>query len=308
MSATGQLRSLARRIAGEGHKVSYAPTVDDLESVLSHDMPSAVILDSPHLGAYAEELISRGIRVAGSSLFSRALSDVPGYSNKLLASLGMTCVEHTAPYTISLTGWFNGWGILGRHLSINLTRLMAGNLGTKIPSAATLISNQRFPILSYLDHFEKPLLKASYRGPVSLEGQLEHGTFVVTGFSAHLKPHHLAAYADGFRGSLANLLVSCAMSTPIQAPEIDIFSAGITLSSAPWPYANDNPDGEVDDSALNHVWEVCHKGLVGFVTARGTSIHECHRRILRTISRCKVKTPQYRIDTEGMFDEIYSAL
>lgn len=219
---------------------------------------------------------------------------------------------------ISTEGWFNGeeWVSPFNH-TIERKRLMEGDKGALTGCMGNVVwPTQSNKLTSFAIEPLKPLLeKVEYVGPIDMNCIVTETDAYFLEFTARFGYDAIQAWAELLKYSLFDYFYGIASKQKDSFTYHDGYSLGVRLTVSPYPNKEDVDRWkkvkaiDVPKEALRHVWltdVMKHKdevllaggyGVIGCVTARGTTVRECQRRVYRTIKNISLTDDiQYRND------------
>jgi phosphoribosylamine-glycine ligase len=183
---------------------------------------------------------------------------------------------------------------------------------------------------SVIDPLAPLLKKMNYVGPIDVNAILQKDRGFFIEFTTRFGYDAIQAYLELVKGSVFDFLYKIASGSnkPVDVFE-DSFSIAVRISVPPWPGGKTDVDKlhgiqmlDIPEKAMNHVWlsdvMLCDEGVpvlagvdgvLGCVTARGSTIRECRRRAYRTLDNILIHNDvQYREDIGADVDEKISKL
>jgi len=219
---------------------------------------------------------------------------------------------------ISTEGWFNGeeWAKPFNH-TIERKRLMDGDKGALTGCMGNVVwPTQGNKLTALAIESLKPLLeKVNYIGPIDMNCIVTEDKAYFLEFTSRFGYDAIQAWAEMLKGSLFDYLYAIASRQKDSFTYHNGYSLGVRLTVAPYP-GKEGIDRwkkvkaiDIPKEASRHVWltdvmknddEVLLAGgygVIGCVTARGTTVRECQRRVYRTIKNISLTDDiQYRND------------
>ena len=229
---------------------------------------------------------------------------------------------------VSTEGWFNGEAFVCFNHTIERKRLFPNDRGPNTGCMGNVVWSCKEDklvktVLSPLTEF---LGKARYVGPLDANTIVTKEGAWFLEWTARFGYDAIQALCELLQGSLFDFLFGVATKTLIPVFKPD-FSLAVRLSLAPYPQETDCSvlKGlkvlDIPREAFPHVWLsdvmwIANEpyvagvdGVLGCVTARGTDVRECRRRVYRTIDNITlVNDVQYRVDIGSHFEEKYTQL
>jgi len=325
---------MATHLSSEGHSVSvfHAKPSTIGQGILEVNVETIpgvadiYIYDNPAFGQHADHAREEGVRVLGASRWAQMVEDDASYQNEIIKLVGWEAPKSLSGVNLYITGWFNGAKFVSSYVSLVYRRLMSGGAGPDIGCMGT-VSNFHQPTEKIYNTFLKPLEKTlrrvNHRGCIHIHSVVngeEHG---VSGLSTNFSHPLTYALLENVNLPVSNILLRLFDETSKPIRPLEQWASGVVLSVPPYPYTN--PHSPVDlkglrPSNLKHMW-LCdalkednlwkttgETGLIGLVTARGSSVEESTRRAYRTISQLEIKDLQYRSDVGRNINPILTIL
>lgn len=319
LSENGEGLGLATHLSSEGHAVNFiVPAGSHIgQGLVGHDAESApdfVVYASANLGRDADEYRQSGKRTLGSSRWGELIESNPEYTDSLIKSIGWSTNSIDSGINLYITGWFNGRGFLSSYVSLVYRRFMSGGRGPDI-NFTGVVSNFWQPTERILESILKPvshiLKKVNHRGPIHIHTLIDGDRYCVKELSASLAHPLSTVLFENTKASVSDILLRLFNEDSKSIIPIAQWACGVMISIPPYPYqAQHNPisiKGIIPDN-IKHMWLVDVKrdnegysttgesGKIGYVTARGDSVHESVRRAYRTINNLSTPDLQYRDD------------
>jgi len=335
ISKQGAGFGMASHLSSEGHAVTVLHSTQSHigqgvitvlaqgESVSAADI---YIYDDNSFGQHAEDARNAGLRVLGASRWSQMIDDDESYEAEIIKLVGWLPPKTSNGVNLYVTGWFNGSKFICSYTSLVYRRLLPGGLGPDVGCMGT-VSNFYQPTDRIYNTFLKPLEKAlrrvNHRGCIHIHTLVDGDAFGVQGVSTALT--HPLAYAllENVNLPVSNILLRLFDENSKPIRPLEQWASGVILSVPPYPYTNPHKPVELKGlhpSNLKHMW-LCdaqkesgvwkttgQTGLVGLVTARGSTVEETVRRTYRTISQLDIKDVQYRNDVGRHINPILAKL
>lgn len=300
----GELLPLADRVQRDGHRVSLrmnqkidgrklngvpelpwsGPLVgaapDRVKELLSKEKPDFVVLDSSVgvLSVPMRDVLWNQAWVWGADIWSYAASVNEDYTDRILKDAEIN------PFTtdVSCGAWWDGSGFLYPHLVVEELGTMNGGVGQQIPGSILVrMTGGNYPLANEtFDKLSQIMRQVSYRGPVIMGKE----------FKAGFNLGQIAAMMELLYGDFVNI----AMGKPRKPENLESVSLGVRVTA---PSASLGEDFVVTDKAKRHVWLADDgESVYGWVTACGVDVHECRRRVYRTIKNLNLPELGYRTD------------
>lgn len=313
ISANGHVcKIFTKSEAPSGIENRINPTfVHNLKDLKQYDL----IICTANLTTDLAQEISESNRVVGGGVFHTKLMD-KDYLNNIRSVVFKQEVNHLPNEDLDIlyTGWFHhehGFHKV-QSLSLSSNRIMEGNRGVNIGLSgcvSTLIKEGRL-----YDTFFAPLsellTRVKFRGPITLTLTPWDDDLYVRRIIPFINPL-TQAWDELTRCRSFELFWSFINDKLPPILMSDEFAVLIRLTLPPFPfaYANDECDClSVDENILAHLWlqdycedsdgnDIIQGTQIGWASARGISLREAQRRVLRTITNA-ITTPlaQYRAD------------
>lgn len=249
------------------------------------------------------------------SLISTALE----WGDKLVPCIVQEMVKGTE---ISTEGWFDGERfILPFNHTLERKRLMEGDKGPNTGCMGNVVFTSMGDRLTemVLKPLEPLLRKVGYCGPLDVNCILKGKDAYFLEFTARLGYDAIQTFAELLKMPLYDFFFRVATRLGDVHEYYKDTAIGVRLTLPPYPTIKGAQEAHrkwkdiqvlvLDNGARRHTWlsdvikknnvEVCGgiDGVIGCVTARGSSIRECQRRVYRTINNIvKCKDVQYRED------------
>ena len=308
-----KLKPIAERVEKENHDVEVNPvSVASLNTFVVTDVPLA---NFKGLGF-----------CVGHSKFSFNLQDAK--YNKAVLIMSDFDVKDVEP-NVDISCWFNGMDfVTPMVVSVNEDRFMEGGLGQKVDSmGCVLYAPQNTPrIFKDIVLKLKPLLrKVNYCGFMTVECRLEKDSYTVVRLIPYFRYDLLYAFFEGVQEELGRALHSIATGEKKGFKFPSAYTIAVKLSIPPFPYIHVRskvstlngfcPENEkhiwlrnAEKDATGSVVSKAGRGVIASVTARGTTVQECRRRVYRTVKNLSMENMQYRRDigvkAKATFDKL----
>jgi len=318
VSETNMTLGLAMRAEMEGHDVRYfspSQAGSGLVKLFNKDerwIPNVAIYDHNRFGTEADQIRSEGFKVLGPSRWSSMLETDDNYRQQIITSLGWptTPINGTHFY---ISAWFNGSSFTASYTSLVYRRFMAGGGGSDLLCTG-LVSDFRSLMPrteeTFLRPLEKTLKKVNHRGCVHVHAVVDADSYYVKEiFASFAHPHSFVLY-ENTNISAADILLRLFDETSKPIVTLSPWACGIQVSIPPYPHnlvSRQIPIDGIIPANLKHLWladvslkdstyAAGHRGLVGYVTARGIDPNEAVRRMYRTVGNLRIPDMQYRND------------
>lgn len=300
VSDNGRLNPVVERVRNEKYSVKNNP-----RKILK--ATSLIVTDKP-------VQVPDGTFCIGSSKFSESLLS-PAYHDAILVMNNITKGE--TPSNIHISCWFNGVDfVFPAVISVNENRFMEDDRGAVVDSMGCTLCicnpNKRM-FTETMVKFKDLLRKVSYCGFFTLECTTNQGNIKVIKIEPYFKYDLLYAFLEGTQGELGRTLHEIAIGGKKEFKFPEMYAIAVRISIPPYPYSHVKSkkvklDG-VCSANEKHIWlqnTVRSKhglvvsngdyGVIATVTARGCSVHECRKRVYRTIENLYIKEMQFRRD------------
>jgi len=227
---------------------------------------------------------------------------------------------------LSTEGWFNGeeWVLPFNH-TFEKKRFMEGDKGPNTGCMGNLVwPTEGDKLINETLLPLKPLLKKmDYIGPLDVNCIITEKEAYFLEFTSRFGYDAIQAWSELLKEPIFEFLYWITIGQAKEVPHSNEQAIAVRLSLPPWP----NFEGteklkgiqflDIPEEAERHVWLsdvqkdkegtlVCSgvDGVLGCVTARGTSVRECQRRVYRTIKNIIIHPDvQYRSDIGEKVDE-----
>ena len=220
--------------------------------------------------------------------------------------------------TIETEGWFNGkeWVRPFNH-TIEQKRLFVNDHGPNTGCMGNIVwpTNGDKLTAETLEPLAPLLQKINYVGPIDVNCIVDDKSAYFLEFTPRFGYEAIQTWTELLKEPLFEFLYGVASQQPIEVPFYDETAIGVRLSVTPYPSEEGAEKWkgvqvlDVPKEARKHVWlaDVMKQdniealagvdGVVGCVTARGSSVRECQRRAYRTIKNIVIhQDVQYRTD------------
>lgn len=231
---------------------------------------------------------------------------------------------------ISTEGWWNGrnWVEPFNH-TFEEKRFLAGGLGPNTGCMGNVViaarSRNRLVRETVL-RLEPFLKRTGYTGPVDINAMVNSTGIYALEITARLGYDAIEALMEGLSEPISDVLFEVALGIKKEFKVTEEFMIASRLSVPPWPHADEEgknrglPILGINDKNLRHIYlsdayregdnyyYAASDGVVLKATARGVSVREAQRRVLRTLDNIKVNDKQYRRDIGNRVDGAMSDL
>lgn len=226
--------------------------------------------------------------------------------------------EYIKGIEVSTEGWFDGkkWVRPFNH-TIESKRFMEGDVGPNVgcmgnivwPTTGDRLTADTLELLTPL------LTKVNHIGPVDVDCIVTSSDAYFIEWTPRFGYEAIQAWSELIQSPLFDYLYGIASGQKEEVPYHDEYAIGVRMSLSPYPVKEGANVWEsiqvlnVPKEAKKHVWLADVKflngvatlagvdGVVGCVTARGSSVRECQRRAYRTIRNVVITDDvQYRKD------------
>lgn len=229
---------------------------------------------------------------------------------------------------ISTEGWFNGSEFIKPfNHTIEHKRFLVGDRGPNTGCMGNIVwATEGDKLVDYaIKPLEQLLKKVSYLGPIDVNCIVTQSDAYFLEFTPRMGYDAIQALSELIKGdSLFDYLYGIASGHLEEAKLSDSYGIAVRMSVAPYPSKGDAEKWKgaqllaLSKESGKHVWlmDVMRSdgleviagtdGILGCVTAWGTSVKECQRRAYRTVRNiCLSDDIQYRTDIgEGAEEKI----
>ncbi len=231
---------------------------------------------------------------------------------------------------VSTEGWWNGRGwIEPFNHTFEEKRFLAGDLGPNTGCMGNIVigARRRNKLVKETVAKLEPFLKrTSYRGPVDINTIVNESGAYALEATARFGYDAIEALMEGLSEPIADVLFETALGVKKEFKLTEEYMIASRLSVPPWPHADEDgknrglPILGLNDKNLKHIYlsdayrdgnkyyYAASDGVVLKATARGASVREAQRRVLRTLDNIQVSDKQYRRDIGGRVDGAMSSL
>jgi len=298
------------------------------KSLLKIDPPKSVALKtSKECLRYLETVTSpQVIKPLGNMPTNLTLVSIDGDNRTLKSFLQergnelTPCIiqEQVDGIEISTEGWFNGreWVKPFNH-TFEKKRFMEGDKGPNTGCMGNVVWTTKEDKLTkaLLTPLAPLLSKVNYVGPLDVNCIVNQKECYFLEFTPRLGYDAIQALTELVRESLFDFLYKVATQQVDKINYYGDYGIAVRLSTTPWPGSDKVEELKgvqllnISQEAQRHVWlsDVMKKdnvevlagvdGVLGCVSARGTTIRECKRRVYRTINNIVIhRDVQYRQD------------
>lgn len=250
----------------------------------------------------------------GPTLWSGALEHDSDYAKKIIDLIGWPQQPIGQGVNLYLTTWFNGDSAILSYATILYRRLMAGGCGPDIGRAGSVSLFDNLTDRSYetfIKPLEKVLKRVSHQGVFHTHIVTNANSFYVRGVSTQLYNPLTLAALENTNLAVANVFLKSLDITSRPLRPLDSVSASLLVTVPPYPYDlrgmhEVSEVSGINTGSLKHLWLedvgydkiylVGASGIIGHITARGTSAQEACRRLYKTVSNLNAPNIQYRND------------
>lgn len=323
LSEEGDILGLATHLSSEGHSVEMAVdtvtslgegvvTIKPIEDLFPGDI---TVFDNNKWGQLADRLREEGRRVLGASHFSEMIHKDKEYASQVIASLGWDQSEVKRGVNLYITVWFNGSHYIAAYSSLVYRRFMSGGRGPDVKGTGvvslfhdSLTESVRNNILKPL---EKVLRRVNHRGCFHVHTVITGDKFSVPEISGLFYSPLTLTLLENSRPSVSDVLLRLFDETSKPISLLDSWATALLVTIPPYPYqlpTEETVIKGIESPALKHLWFMDVKkkgsdwitaathGKIGYITARGNTLHEAVKRAYRTVNRFEVRDIQYRDD------------
>jgi phosphoribosylamine-glycine ligase len=334
ISERGQGVGIAAHLSSEGHAVaihveySKHPVGKGVAIYASTSGAADIILfDSDIFGEFADELRAKGQRVAGASSWGQALSSNREYSHVLIRSLGWPIYEKLLGHEFCISAWFNGNTYIGVYVSVIQNKLFSDVRSPSVPYAGIVsdfwIDKSSKVYGEILTPLSKMLKRVNHRGLVNVFVRANNTHYTVYDVNATLTSPLALPFYENSRESVSNILLGVFNEGSHPIAPLERWAGALLLSTPPYPYKENVtsvPISGVEQGNLRHLWfeDVMHdkgtwstagdSGRIGYVTARGSAVHEMQKRVYRTTRNVTSDSIQFREDLCKDTGKVFSML
>lgn len=233
--------------------------------------------------------------------------------------------ERIEGIAVSTEGWCNGkeWIRPFNH-TIEWKRFMEGDKGPNTGCMGNVVWPTEGDKLTatVLEPLLPLLIKVGYIGPIDVNCIVTEGNAYFLEFTTRFGYEAIQAWAELLKEPLFDFLYYVASGQPMEVPYYKEQAIGVRLSVSPYP----SEEGvekwkgiqvlDIPKEARRHIWlaDVMKQdavpvmagvdGVIGCVTARGSTVREAQRRAYRTIHNVVIhQDVQYRNDIGNGVDE-----
>ncbi|MCL6441754.1 MAG: hypothetical protein K6T27_09720, partial [Thermoleophilum sp.] len=226
---------------------------------------------------------------------------------------------------ISTEGWFNGGWIRPFNHTMEKKRLMEGDKGPNTGCTGNIVwaTNGDKLTATALEPLEPLLERVGYVGPLDVNCMVTRSDAYFLEYTARFGYDALQTWSELIKMPLFDYLYKVATRQADEVPVFqDNYGIAVRLTVPPYPSEKEVERWagaqvlDVPKEAMRHVWltDVARKGdayvlagvhgVIGCVTARGSSVRECRRRAYRTINNIVIHGDvQYRSDIGADVEE-----
>jgi len=266
-----------------------------------------ICADTAGLGEIADEIKGGNGLVLGGGVFNDRLELDKVYSERVISSIckltPYTPQECTKGIEISTEGWFNGESFIHYNHSIKQKRLLDGDIGPEIECMGNVVWVTEGDRLTetVLNPLTPLLKKVDYLGPLSVDCIINEDKISFLSFTTRFSYDAMQALNELMNMSLFDFLYRTATQQGSLSFKKEI---AIAVRMVMLPYLKTVRQEElhslrifdIPQEAKKHVWlgdiyknkdNYLINGagdVIGCVTARGMSSHECRRRAYRTLN------------------------
>lgn len=231
---------------------------------------------------------------------------------------------------VSTEGWWNGRGwVEPFNHTFEEKRLFAGDLGPNTGCMGNVVIAARRRNKLVRETVEKlsPFLKkTNYRGPIDINTIVNESGIYALEFTVRFGYDAIEALLEGLTESVADMLFEISMGIKTEFDITEEYMIASRLSVPPWPHADASkeqrgaPIRGINSANLKHIYfsdvykeggnyyYAASDGVVLKATARGASVREAQRRVLRTLDNVEVLNKQYRRDIGDRVDSAMKSL
>lgn len=231
---------------------------------------------------------------------------------------------------VSTEGWWNGRGwVEPFNHTFEEKRFLAGDLGPNTGCMGNVVigARRRNKLAKETVVRLEPFLKRTgYRGPVDINCIVNDTGAYALEATARFGYDAIEALMEGLSEPVADVLFEVALGVKKEFALTEEYMIASRLSVPPWPHADEDGKNKglpilgINDKNLKHIYlsdayregnnyyYAASDGVVLKATARGASVREAQRRVLRTLDNIKIADKQYRRDIGDRVDRGMAAL
>jgi len=313
MSDNDRLHPVAERVRNEKYDVENNP-----KRVIKST--SVVVADKPLL------IDIYGNFCIGDSKFSESLLN-RSYHDAILIMNNLS--KANAPSDTSISCWFNGVDfVFPAVISVNESKFMEDDRGVTVESMGCTLcvcSSKKKAFVETLLKFKDLLRKVSYCGFFTLECSIDQGNIKISKIEPYFKYDLLYAFLEGTQEEIGRALHEIAIGAKKEFKFPEMCAIAVRISIPPYPYEHIKckgvPLNGICTENEKHVWlqntirsdrgvvkSNGSHGVIATVTARGSSVRECRRRVYRTIENLDIEEMQFRRDVGVKAESIFEKL
>ena len=203
-----------------------------------------------------------------------------------------------------------------------VTSIPKDGVGSTVGCAGDVVSflsSSKKLVKEGIGRMERLLKKTNYRGPIDLNSIVTKEGIYGLEFTIRLGYDAVQPLLELYKGSITSLLYAIATGSDKKGEIYGGVAIGVRISIPPYPHTekevvSDIPIIGTNAENLKHIWWADVKagseyyesagvdGNLGCVTAKGSDVRECRRRVYRTISNLTIPQLQYRTDIGNRVD------
>jgi len=224
--------------------------------------------------------------------------------------------EYVEGVEVSCEIWWNGISAHLHNWTMEEKKFMNDDVGPAMGCAGNVVaflpSKSRL-VREGVGKMERLLKKVQYRGPIDLNSIVNKDGLFGLEFTVRFGYDAVQTLLELYRGSLTQLLFAIATGSNEHGEYHSGYAIGVRVSIPPYPHTAENvpigvPVIGTNSENLKHIWwgdvragskyyeSAGSDGNLGVVTARGSDVRECRRRVYRTINNLIIPQAQYRTD------------
>jgi len=338
VSKRGASLSLAKKIAGEGHKVNFfinnlnykllGEGIVDRGKISDFSNYDIVIFDEMGLGEYASKMSKVNKLILGSSNFADLFNEDIEYKTKVLSKCNLQ-LNNSSGEVIYTTGAYTGFDFIRPFYSyFKKTKFMENDLSTETESMGCLLFYHKTNkiIKETLYKLRNELKKIGYKGHITFKCSVTENDLFVNDVHFGFEYDSFYASLEGLRQPLGEFLYGMAIGSIKRAKVSPDWLCSVRLTIPPYPfetsdkYNTSTTIGGICDENLKHLWlrdvyldngvykSANCDGYILSVSARGLTPNKGFRRCYRTIDNLQIKDKQFRRDIltglEDRYDKI----
>ena len=236
--------------------------------------------------------------------------------------------EYISGVEVSCEMWWNGFTSHLLNWTMEEKKLMNDGIGPATGCMGNVVArcNRTSRLFKEgVKKMERLLKKTTYRGPIDLNSIVTKDKLYGLEFTVRMGYDAVQALLELYKSSISRLLFDVASGNKPREDFYQGLSISVRLSLPPYPSDTKTPIDKfpiigVNDKMRKHIWlgdvmagdkhYQCsgYDGMLGCVTARGSNVRECRRRVYRTIDSLVIPNVQYRTDIGKRVGEDFNKL